>query len=212
MEKYHKIQTVFKRDPETNFKTLLYHEYSIPEFEMLKDIEWVWTEKIDGTNIRIMWDGEIVRLGGKTDNAQIPTFLLSRLQDLFTVDKMKEVFPDPGDICLYGEGYGAKIQKGGNYLPDSTNFILFDCKADEWWLKRADLKDIAQKLSIDIVPVIGNGPLLAAVEYCCNGFPSKISHNKEYIAEGLVLKPGIDIFCRNGDRIVSKIKFKDFPR
>jgi len=69
MVEYHKIQTIFKRNPETNFKTLLEGEYSLPEFESLKNNEWVWTEKVDGTNIRIMWDREKVVFGGKTNNA-----------------------------------------------------------------------------------------------------------------------------------------------
>ena len=210
MNEYHKIQTVFHRSPESNYKILMEGHWALPEFEMLKDIEWLWTEKIDGTNIRIMWDGQIVRFGGKTDNAQIPTFLLNVLQDTFTAEKMSAVFPEATSVCLYGEGYGAKIQKGGNYLRDRTNFILFDCKIDEWWLLRENIEDIADKLSIEIVPLIGKGTLLQAVEYCKAGFKSTIAQNKDYDAEGLVMKPKIDLFNRKGERIVSKIKFKDF--
>lgn len=210
MKEYHKIQTVFHRSPESNYKALMEGHWALPEFELLKDIEWVWTEKIDGTNIRILWDGKIVRFGGKTDNAQIPTFLLNVLQDTFTVEKMNAVFPEATGVCLYGEGYGAKIQKGGNYLPDRTDFILFDCKIDEWWLLRENIEDIAEKLSIGIVPIVGTGPLLEAVEFCRAGFKSTIANNKNYDAEGLVLKPKVDLFNRKGERIVSKIKFKDF--
>ena len=35
MKKYHKIQTVFKRDPETKNKFLLEGQYSLDEFEFL---------------------------------------------------------------------------------------------------------------------------------------------------------------------------------
>lgn len=190
--------------------------WALPEFDLLQDIDWVWTEKIDGTNIRIMWDGKQVRFGGKTDDAQIPTFLLKVLQDTFTVDKMAAQFgqletdkPAPC-VCLYGEGYGAKIQKGGNYLPDRTDFILFDCKVDNWWLQRESLEDIARKLEIKIVPMVGRGTLLQAVGYAKTGYKSVIAHNKEYLAEGLIMKPSIDLFNRRGDRIVAKIKYKDF--
>ena len=210
MEKYHKIQTVFKRDPKTNFKTLL-NEFSLPEFELLKNIQWVFTEKIDGTNIRIIFDGEKVRFGGKTDNAQIPIFLLNVLQDKFTVEMFKNEFPDSDNVCLYGEGYGAKIQKGGNYLSDRTNFILFDCRIGEWWLTREICEQIANDLNIDIVPVIGHGTLLDAVEIVKKGFKSTIAENKNYDAEGLVMKPALELFCRNGNRVISKIKHKDFP-
>ena len=36
MNEYHKIQTVFKRDPETKYKTLLIGEYSVPKKTVLK--------------------------------------------------------------------------------------------------------------------------------------------------------------------------------
>lgn len=212
MKEYHKIQTVFHRSPESNYKQLMEGVFALPEFELLKDVEWTWTEKIDGTNIRILWDGETVRFGGKTDDAQIPTFLLRVLQDTFTADKMKAVFNDATNVCLYGEGYGAKIQKGGNYIPDRTDFILFDVKIDTWWLTRESIEDIASKLGIKIVPIIGKGKLLEAVEYVKQGYKSTIAHNKDYIAEGLIMKPSVELFNRKGERIVSKIKYKDFQR
>jgi len=212
MKKYHKIQTVYFRDPENNNKTLLEGTWSKPEFELLKDIDWMCTEKIDGTNIRIIWDGKNVRFGGKTDDAQIPTILISVLQDTFTNKKMEECFPDAENVCLYGEGYGKKIQKGGNYLPDRTSFILFDIKIDEWWLKREANEDIASKLNIGIVPIIGIWKLEEAIDFVKKGFKSTIANNKEYIAEGLVMKPVVELFNRKGERIISKIKYKDFAR
>ena len=58
MNPYHKIQTLFKRDPKTNFKTLLIGEYAKEEFEYLKDVDWSWTEKVDGkVRISVTDDG-----------------------------------------------------------------------------------------------------------------------------------------------------------
>jgi hypothetical protein len=214
MIKYHKIQTVYLRDPKNNNKTLLEGNWAKPEFKLLKDINWVCTEKIDGTNIRVIWNGKNVRFKGKTDNAQIPSILIESLQDTFTIEKMKKCFPDAENICLYGEGYGKKIQKGGNYLPDKVSFILFDVKRfvvpSIWWLNRKSNEDIAKKLDIDIVPIIGIWTLEQAIEYVKNGFKSTIAHNKDYLAEGLVMKPEIDLFNIYGERIITKIKHKDF--
>ena len=87
-------------------------------FEFLKSNDWVFREKVDGTNIRVMWSSLLkgVAFGGKTDDAQLPVNLLYKSQQRFdgTVNKRKfeAIFPDT-DVCLYGEGYGAKIQKGG---------------------------------------------------------------------------------------------------
>lgn len=79
-------------------------------------------------------------------------------------------------------------------MPERTDFILFDCKIDEWWLLRENIEDIADKLSIGIVPLLGKGNLLEAVEFCKAGFKSTIAQNKDYDAEGLVMKPKIDLF------------------
>jgi hypothetical protein len=212
MKEYHKIQTVYFRDPENNHKTLLEGTWAKPEFELLKDIDWICTEKIDGTNIRVMWDGENVRFGGKTDNAQIPSILIEVLQDAFTNEKMKEVFPDADNVCLYGEGYGKKIQKGGNYLPDRADFILFDVKVGDWWLTREANEDVAIKLNIGVVPIIGTWKLKKAIEYVKNGFKSTIAHNKDYVAEGLIMKPKTELFNRRGERIITKIKHNDFSK
>lgn len=56
MKEYHKIQTCFKRDEKT--KRIIEGDWTLPEFEYLKDCQWVFTEKVDGTNIRVMWNGQ----------------------------------------------------------------------------------------------------------------------------------------------------------
>lgn len=212
MIQYHKIQTVFLRSPESNYKTLMEGQWALPEFEILKDIPWTWTEKIDGTNIRVCWNGATVQFNGKTDDAMMPPFLLKVLQQKFTPALMKAAFADATEVCLYGEGYGAKIQKGGNYLADRTDFILFDCKVGPWWLTRESLEDIAAKLDIGIVPMVGNGTLTEAIEFVRKGFKSTIAQNKDYDAEGLIMKPAVELFNRQGNRIVAKIKHRDFTR
>lgn len=127
MKEYHKIQTIFKRNPLTNYKTLLEGDYSIPEFDYLKDNTWVFTEKVDGTNIRVMWDGKAITFGGKSDNAQIPVFLINKLRERFYPKQFAEKFGvETTEVCLYGEGYGAKIQKGGGNYRQDQDFVLFD--------------------------------------------------------------------------------------
>ena len=211
MKEYHKIQTIFKRDPETKFKSLLIGEYSLPEFEYLADNEWTWTEKVDGTNIRVMWDGVRVTFGGKTDRAQIPAHLIEVLMETFKPRMMQDKFGTEGDVCLYGEGYGVKIQKAGpRYISENADFVLFDCKVGPWWLERGGLEDVATELGIDIVPIIGRGSLQQAVRFCRDGYRSTISEDTTLDAEGLVLKPSVELITRSGSRIISKIKYKDF--
>lgn len=210
MKEYHKIQTVFLRNLESKKKEIIIGQWALPEFELLKDLEWIWTEKIDGTNIRVIFNGSSVVFGGKTDNAQIPSKLVTHLRDTFTVEKMQAVFgSEPTEVCLYGEGFGAGIQSGGNYRQDQ-HFILFDVRVFSFWLERHNVEDVADKLSILIVPIVGKGTLLEAVEYAKSGYKSTIAENKNYTAEGLIVKPKVELFNRKGERILSKIKYKDF--
>jgi len=210
MKEYHKIQTIYKRNPETKFKTLLIGQYSLSEFEYLKNNIWVYTEKVDGTNIRIMWNGTDIGFGGKTDNAQIPAFLVKKLEDRFLpqVSKFVEKFGIDGGVCLYGEGYGAKIQSGGNYRIDQ-DFVLFDVKIGDFWLQRNDVEDIALFLGLDVVPIIGEGTLEEATSKTETGFNSIWGN---FLAEGIVLRPKTELKTRSGHRVITKIKYKDFIR
>ena len=70
-KEYHKIITVWKRDPATKYKTLIWGEWATPEFEYLQDAVWSWTEKVDGTNIRLTWADGVVRLDGRHQRSQI---------------------------------------------------------------------------------------------------------------------------------------------
>ena len=71
---YHKIETIFERDPETFIvnPALLKN----PVISTIK--EWEVDEKIDGTNVRIILseDGKI-SFGGRTDRAQLPSDLFN---------------------------------------------------------------------------------------------------------------------------------------
>jgi hypothetical protein len=368
--KYHKILSLFKRDMEGDKKFII-GEWTTPELEYLKDNKWVFTEKVDGTNIRVMWDGKDVVFGGRSDDAQLPVYLIYKLDEHFKTMsqrlKLKEIFPpeEDLDVVLYGEGYGAKIQKGGgNYIPDGVDFVLFDvlildrqydkmnlcpihsnnqnvtqkkntmqkdcvncvitekdlyqrrekestqefidptqqikknyiketkngicernldlasknmmsyqkskedfvkfvvkskqgkaemekyrhlllttttkqeklegycvvpaiqqsikqneisngskkqsCTCSQVngiWLERENVKDIAEKLGIKIVPIIGGGTLQDAIEMTKKGFKSQWG---DFIAEGIVARPKVEMRTRRGDRIITKVKYRDF--
>lgn len=205
MSEYHKIQTVFKRDPENKYKTLLIGEYALPEFEYLANNLWTFTEKVDGTNIRVEWDGEQLSFKGRTDRAQIPPFLLEALDELFTVNRFAEVFDGPA--VLYGEGYGPKIQKGGGNYRDDPSFVLFDVNVGGWWLERENVEDISRKFDIGVVPVIGKGRIDDMVHLAAEGFKSTWG---DFQAEGIVARPETELRTRSGHRVITKIKCKDF--
>lgn len=209
MKKYHKIHTIFKRNPE-NKKELLEGDFSLPEFEFLSENNWIFTEKVDGTNIRVIFTpGEGVEFKGKTDEAVIPNFLCMQLAKIFN-HKIKDIEKDfPDGVCFYGEGYGSKIQRGGgNYRVDQS-FVLFDVKVGDWWLKRDAVEEIGSRFNIDVVPVVGSGTIYDAIEIVRKGF---ISRWGNFFAEGIIAVPSVELKTRAGERVITKIKHCDFVK
>lgn len=211
MIEYTKIDTLFKRDM-GGTKKLIEGEYRNKTVEFLKDNEWIGTEKVDGTNIGICWDGHKVSYQGRTDRAQIPAHLMNKLIEMFGGEINEELFEQKfGEmqVILFGEGYGPKIQKGGGNYRSDVSFILFDVYLSEQnlWLKRDSIEDIARTFGIDVVPIVFRGNLDDAVAYIKTKPKSTMGTAD---MEGIVCKPAVDILDRMGRRIIVKIKVRDF--
>lgn len=208
MTEYHKIQSVFKRDMESKHKKLIEGQWTLPEFEYLANNQWTFTEKVDGINISVMFAYGAVSLGGRTEAAQIPAKLVARLSERFFpfATAITDVFPE-GQAVLYGEGYGDQIQKGGGNYRADQDFVLFDVRVGNWWLQRADVEDVANKMGLDVVAVIGKGTLHEAVRAVRKGFFSSWG---AFMAEGIVARPNTELITRSGKRIITKIKHVDF--
>src|SRR5260370_42528775 len=90
---YPKIVTLFERDAAT---------FVVDETKLKKTVlgtirDWDVTEKIDGTNVRVMLSetGEVT-FGGRTDDAQLPADLLMKLCQRFPPQKIHAA------LCLNG--------------------------------------------------------------------------------------------------------------
>lgn len=211
MKKYHKIETIFKRDMEGS-KKLIEGEFRNPTVEFLKDNKWQFTEKVDGTNIRVYWNGHNVIFGGRTDNAQIPTNLMYALNDLFMGIKNEEIFEQKfgdSEVVFYGEGYGVKIQKGGGNYRDDVGFILFDVLVGSTWLERENIENIAKSFNIPVVPIVLEGSIQDGIDYVKTKPKSQIA-KREHYSEGLVGRPVVEVKDRLGNRVIVKIKTEDF--
>jgi RNA ligase-like protein len=208
---YHKIETLYERDEKTHrLKQPLVLKNATYSLINL----WQFTEKIDGTNIRCIWEPaaedrpESLRFAGKTDNAQTHPELLRWLAENVKADRLREVFPTSSAV-IYGEGYGAGIQKGGIYSP-TKKLIVFDVLVDgKWWLSWQNTCDVAEKLGLDVVPYIGESTLAEAAELVRGGFKTKLG-NGEAMAEGVVGRTAETLFDKKGARLIVKLKTKDF--
>ena len=201
MKTYEKIETIYARDIEGT-KKLIPGKFRNETVEFLKDNKWVWTEKVDGTNIRVLWDGHSVTFGGRTERAQIPAPLVNRLNELFGGEQNAQVFEQ-----MFGEGYGAKIQNGGSYIPDGVDFIMFDMLINDNYQSRENVEGCAKALGIKVVPIVGEGTLGEAVEFV-KGHPQSTMGSCEM--EGVVCRPAVEMRDRCGNRMIVKIKWNDF--
>lgn len=180
---YQKINTLYKRDSK-NHNAIIEGDYSIPEFEYLKNCMFNVEEKIDGTSmsyhIYFNSDGAIksIEIHGKSENAKIPDGLLAEMNKIFrplvSYGHLTETFKQvknledgttvttwPYKVVFYGEGYGAKIQSGGRYSP-TEKFTVFDISVQgledgsEIYLLRDSVVDICDKLKLDLVYSYGH--------------------------------------------------------
>jgi len=209
MRAYEKIETIYARDVEGT-KLLIPGKFRNDTVEFLKDLPWIWTEKVDGTNIRVYWDGHTVTFGGRTDKAQIPAPLVNRLNELFGGEQNAQVFEQmfgEKEVVLFGEGYGAKIQNGGAYIPNGVDFILFDVLIGNNYQEREWVERTAEAFGVKVVPIVGSGPLEDAVEYV-KGHPQSTMGTCEM--EGIVCRPAVELRDRRGERMIVKIKWNDF--
>ena len=192
----------------------------------------IWDGGIEGSTINGVKFN--VRIAGKTDNAQIPKNLLKHMQEKYPNEKvlaalgLKEFIPInewelehnwltyeqiPDIYTIYGEGYGEGIQSGGWYIKGGNEFIVFDVKVNDIYLKTEARDEIATKLGAPIVPLIGYFTLDEAIDFVRKGFRSVVAENpEEKMAEGLVLRTDLGLRNRMGKRLIVKIKYEDFQK
>jgi hypothetical protein len=182
------------------------------------------------------------RIIGKTDDAKTPSVLMNYLMTNYTEDKIlgslglktfvpieewesrkwgtldpeTKVFTPSGDsipdiYTIYGEGFCKGIGAAKHYS-DEPGFYVFDVQVGSMWLK-TDVRDsIAEKLGAPLVPYYGELTIDEAIEIVRNGFQSAIAKDKNYIAEGLVLRTPLGLLNRLGKRLIVKIKHADFTK
>lgn len=209
MREYHKIETVFERDTNGS-KKLIDGLFRNETVGFLANNMWEFTEKIDGTNIRVCWDGHNIEFRGRTDKADIPKHLLVKLTEMFMNDETEQLFEQmfgEKEVILFGEGYGTKIQKCGDQYRSDVGFILFDVMIGDVYLTRGGVHQIADAFGLELVPVVLIGTIRGAVNFVKSEPDSTIGSAK---MEGVVGRPIVEVCDRLGNRVIVKIKVRDF--
>lgn len=216
--RFPKTRNLFNRDSDGK---IILGSYQMPEVQMIDT--YFFTEKIDGTNCQLDLFRDSVKWGGRTSNAQFTPQMTAFLDSYeFTADGIREALEwekdKPERMTIYGELYGGKIQKGGNYRgsdPHNYNFRVFDIFIDGVWLEWNNVAAICSKLNLETAYPLGAGTLEQIVKYVASKPPSIVAQleggNPEYVMEGVVTRPyPYEICTRLGKRIRFKLKTKDF--
>lgn len=221
MTKYPSIETVYTRDKATNI--LNFGEMRCIENTCINT--WTISEKIDGTNIRVIVTKGGIEIRGRTDNATLNQGLIEailaifpsheRLLEYFTAYRGQEL-PDEWSITLYGEGYGAGIQKGATYS-ETKRFRCFDLLLGEsWWTDDDEMRRVCDELHIPTAPWLAVTPHLPKTREelaAIIPFSHVASEDRgvtDVPAEGIVAKPLHVLLNRHHDRVVWKLTYREF--
>ena len=240
--KFPKIQSLFKRYNDRADRERIGEwipgNYSTREFEALKSIPWKWTEKVDGTNIRVSFDNDHrILIGGKSDAAVIQPGLAQGICKslgaydgvFFDRERLSSFSESLTQIVIYGEGFGPGIQKAGVDYGEEKQFIAYDIfiKTTEdphvgYWMPRDISHTILTAAEIPVVPNVFEYPtklttllnMFAYMMDCVEADEdsSEIKHATKKFKEGYVGMPCVDLFNARGGRIIVKLTYEDVKK
>ena len=208
--------------------------------EMPQDLEYVVQEKVHGTNTSFLCDGETVRFAKRTsmledgeqfyDYPELVARYKERVLNLFSDIKTK--YPEASQISVFGEMFGglythdgvqkernvSLIQKGVCYAP-GHEFYGFDiylfAEDGGRFLPVDEVNELFEANGFFYARTLFQGTLAECLKHP-NAFQSKIAEwlglpaIDDNICEGIVIRPVIPMYLRNGSRVLIKSKNERF--
>jgi hypothetical protein len=211
---YPKIETLFNRG-KTTFKVLPEAGVRVAAFDAVD--RWIIEEKCDGMNIRLVFAPDVatgaptVRILGRTDNANFRPGWRAHLEAIVSppglIEKLLGLLEAP-TATVYGELMGPKINGNPHGLA-ALEFQIFDVRAGSRWASRGTVLQVADALHVSTAPCLGHGLHRADIVDGVRGrFESTFSLNGYF--EGVVARPARELFDEFGNRMIWKLKRKDF--
>lgn len=235
MHYYSKILAPFKRE-DNKSKYVTEGIWSKPEFELLKDISWSWTFKCDGTNISLQWRGDKMTLDnvkGHTDKSEFNQRTKDYLEKTFCTAEAETIFEDmfgEQNVNIILEFVSKDMNQNYGHL-DGYCYVIDVQNADtgKFWT-RDIVEEFAKRFNIDYVREMCVGTIKDATTWiklakaswnddkyhttflnASNGNSYKVENPYgKYSIEGLVGRPQVELLDSNKERIITKVKCKDF--
>lgn len=178
----------------------------------------VITHKIDGTNGRLIWNGEEgefytgsrnMVLGGGQDNHGFNEWA----QDQIDTDLFKEYFEDT-NVVVFGEFFKNDILGRVEY-GDEPRFRVFDVFINTVFLDWADVLGVADKLNLDVTPYEfieepGYDSLTDYIKEYDDPLAKDSADPDDKIAEGIVVRPPVEMKYKKDNRVMYKVKSEKF--
>lgn len=209
MTEYQKIETLYRFNPEKKKYDPVFYN---PIVDYLKDLPWIASEKIDGTNVRVHYDGYRVSWLGRADSSELPKEAEELLQKTFGESEI--VFEQQfgaKDVILFMECYGGKIQ-GGAY-GGSERLIGFDVMVNRIYLDKLTIAPIFDLFGIETVPFFEMPSIPDCVDWVFHRHsPSPHCEKGSTPVEGLVCVPKARLYDHQGNRVCVKIKARDLRK
>jgi hypothetical protein len=227
MSAYPKTENLLLRD-EVSHK-LIPGAFREEAFEQVA--RWQLTEKIDGTNIRLVLPTELTPIDpdgtsgfsvrGRTDAATLPKGFIESAVPYINAETMLHALRviDPEaystGMIVYGEGYGPGIQKGGGAYADRKTLAIFDVVtlADDrppLWRRWADVEAVAHDLGLETAPVLADAASMDEVfAWVRERAPFSTLGDGTAPFEGVVARTDPYLYTARGNRVKFKLKVED---
>ncbi len=221
MEPYGKIPALYKRDSDSPKQVIpVVKDMYIAQLDHAYAL-WQLSEKIDGTNVRIIWDGYEVRFAGRKSDQLQPNVQSAIEEQHPHLEAMFEQVFDGQEVTVYGEGFGPGVNKGGKY-GDRIRFRGFDVVIGGSELNPADAYDVIRQLGLSpvkVYPMAEPYPsrLFRMMQDIVAGssqyhyMHSAYLHSEfgDFYPEGYVMRPRVNLYKKNGSAIKVKLTFRD---
>ena len=213
MVEYQKIPTLYTFD--SKIKRFVNKIYD-PLVDYLKGNEWLCSEKINGMNISVTYDGHRVSWNGRTEDSELPKEVENILRGTFEESEIifEQMFGEK-EVHLFMECYGGKLQ-GGIY-GGKERLVGFDVMVDGYYLDKMVIKDIFEKFGVACVHLTVVSHLSMAIDMVKywmehNSVSQYCEDGKQTMPEGLVCVPAARLYDHQGNRVIVKIKVRDLKK
>jgi uncharacterized protein (DUF1778 family) len=181
----------------------LYKEQTILELPEVYALE-----KIHGTSAHIKFkDGNLTFYsGGETHERFVALFDQNHLKTAFAAFAQ-------GEITVYGEAYGGKMQGMRETYGDELKFVVFEVKFNDTWLTVPHAHAAATMLKLEFVDYVKIPTTMDAINAerdrdSAQAIRNGIGTGKK--REGVVLRPLEELVDSRGNRIIAKHKNAEF--